>query len=299
MQTYIALVRHGATDWNYDARAQGHVDIPLNVEGRRQAEAVAARLATERWDAIYSSDLSRAYATAQAIASRTGLSVQVDERLRERCMGLAEGTTLLERKLRWPGDAWKSPPGFETDAELAQRGLAVLTEIAERHAGQRVLVVTHGGLIVTCLRSVSDGSVAIGLSRNTGISPATYDGQHFHLAGPHEYQHLLRDGVEYSSEKFRLIAEATRSGLPAIGLGAHEVEEFVANATAVESAWVEDRLVGYLRAFTDRVRTGYVDLLQTHPEYKAVEAVLLERLAERFPGVTFQRIEDRLAQPSA
>lgn len=214
-------------------------------------------------------------------------------------MGQAEGTTLLERQLRWPGIPWNSLPGIESDEALAQRGLAALTEIAQRHAGQRVLVVTHGGLIATVLRTVTEGSAVITLSRNTGISPVTFDGERFHLAGPHEYQHLLRDGVEYSSEKFRLIAEANRSGLPAVELRGDEIEHFVGSATAVESAWIEDQLVGYLRAFTDRVRTGYIDLLHTHPEHRAVASVMLERLAERFPGIAFQHIEGRLTQPSA
>lgn len=65
--TLIGLIRHGVTDWNYEYRAQGQVDIPLNDEGRRQAELLSKRMENEEWDYIYSSDLSRALETAEII----------------------------------------------------------------------------------------------------------------------------------------------------------------------------------------------------------------------------------------
>lgn len=298
MKTYLALVRHGVTDWNYDGRAQGHTDIPLNDEGRRQAEAVAARLATERWDAVYSSDLARAQTTAQAICRRTGHELVLDQRLRERNIGLAEGTVEPERQVRWPGVPFHSLPGLETNQELARRALAALTEIAGRHPGQRVIVVSHGGLIATFLREITGGALPYTISRNTGITPVLFDGHRFEVAGPHEYRHLLIDGVEYTGEKFRLVSEATRAGLPGLHLQAHEVEPFLWNATALESAWVDDRLVGYVRAFTDRVRTGYIDVLYTLPEYQRIESVLVQRLEQRFPGVRFDLLTDPLRERS-
>lgn len=298
MKTYIALVRHGVTDWNYDGRAQGQTDIHLNDEGRRQAEAVAARLSTERWDVVYSSDLARAQSTAQALCRRTGHELILDSRLRERNIGLAEGTVESERQARWPGVPFNSLPGLENNQELGQRGLAVLTEIARKHPGQRVLVVSHGGLIATFLREITDGCMPYTISRNTGITPVLYDGQRFEVAGPHEYRHLLIDGVEYTGEKFRLVSEATRSGLPGLHLAPHEWEPFLSNATAVESAWVNGQLVGYVRAFTDRVRTGYVDLLYALPEYQRVEAELIERLERRFPGVRFEVLGSTVQEQS-
>lgn len=287
MKTYIALVRHGVTEWNYEGRAQGHSDITLNDEGRRQAEAVGARLHTERWDSIYSSDLIRAASTARAIARHTGQPVTADPRLRERNMGLAEGTTHPERQLRWPGVPWNSLPGLETHEELARRALGVLTEIAQRHPGERVVVVTHGAFIAAFLREVTAGVGHGAIPRNTGITPVLYDGERFAPAGPHEFRHLLIDGVEYTGEKGRLLFEASRNGLPGIRLAPHEAEPFVLNATAVESAWVEDRLVGYARAFTDRVRFGYIDVAETLPEYHRVRPMLMQRLEQRFPGIPF------------
>ena len=67
--TTICLVRHGETDWNLHRRYQGWEDIPLNETGRGQAQVVALAIAGEEWDAIVASPLSRAYATAQAIAT--------------------------------------------------------------------------------------------------------------------------------------------------------------------------------------------------------------------------------------
>lgn len=287
MKTYIALVRHGVTDWNYDGRAQGHTDIPLNAEGLRQAEAVAVRLATERWNAVYSSDLGRAMATAQAICQRTGHSLIIEPRLRERSIGLAEGTTPVERQIRWPGVAWNSLPGMETDEQVAGRAMAVLSELARRHEGGRLIVVAHGGIIGNFLRKITGGTTYVGVSRNTGVSPVLFDGERFSLAGHPDHRHLLLDGIEYSAEKGRILSEVFRSGLPGTSLAEDEIEPFVLNATAMESAWFNDQLVGYARAFTDRIRFGYVDMVQTLPEFQRVKPVLLYRLEQRFPGIRF------------
>ena len=298
MKTYIALVRHGVTEWNYDARAQGHSDIPLSDEGRYQAEAVGARLRMERWDALYSSDLSRAVSTARAIGRHTGHEVLIDSRLRERNIGLAEGTTQHERQLRWPGVPWNSLPGLEPHEELARRAMDALTEIARRHEGERVIVVSHGALIAAFLREITAGNSRVGIPRNTGITPILYDGERFTPAGPHEFRHLLVDGVEYTGEKGRLLYEATRTGLPGIRLEANEAEPFVLNATAVESAWVDDRLVGYARLFSDQVRAGYVDYVETLPEYQRVRPVLIQRLERRFPGVQLELLGSSLEERS-
>lgn len=296
MKTYIALVRHGVTDWNYDARMQGHTDVPLNPEGERQAEAMADRLATERWDAVYSSDLCRARATAMALCRRTGHQLVVEPRLRERQIGMAEGTTALERRLRWPEATLADIPGVETDGPLGGRGEAIITEIARRHPGQRVVIVTHGGIIATFLRRVLGDGAFTGISRNTGISPVVYDGEGYTAAGPHDYRHLLVDGVEYSGEKYRLLREAQRSGLPGLALEPELIEDFILRSTAVEAAWVDGRLVAYARAFTDGVCFGYIDLLYTQPGHKKVGDRLLERLGQRFPKVRFERLTGGLEE---
>jgi len=104
--TEILLIRHGETDWNVDKRLQGHIDIGLNAEGRRQVQALGAALAGEGIDAIVSSDLQRARDTAQAVASACGLPLAIDAGLRERCYGAFEGLRHSEVEQRYP-DAYR------------------------------------------------------------------------------------------------------------------------------------------------------------------------------------------------
>ena len=91
--TTLLLARHGETDWNRELRIQGSSDIELNELGRRQARFLAQELTDVDLDAIYSSDLSRAHATAAAVAATHGLSVKLDPWLRERSFGSWEGLT--------------------------------------------------------------------------------------------------------------------------------------------------------------------------------------------------------------
>ena len=148
----LLLSRHGETDWNRSHRWQGFTGPPLNETGRRQARELAARL--HRIDAIYSSDSERARETAEIVAARLGLPVTQDRRLREVNFGEWEGLTRQEINERYAGafSRWDAcelaePAGGESDAAMAERVLHALSEIAERHGDDRVLVVTSGGPI--------------------------------------------------------------------------------------------------------------------------------------------------------
>lgn len=148
----IGLVRHGVTDWNYEHRAQGQADIPLNEEGRRQAELLSKRMKNEDWDYIYSSDLSRALETAETIGKLKNIEVITDQRLREMNCGLIEGTTEQDRVNRW-GYGWsRLDLGIEQREEVATRGMNCITDISERHPGKKVLIVSHGALIGLTLK---------------------------------------------------------------------------------------------------------------------------------------------------
>jgi 2,3-bisphosphoglycerate-dependent phosphoglycerate mutase len=102
--TRIFALRHGQTAWNAELRIQGQLDRPLDDTGRWQAARLAQALAGEKLAAIYSSDLQRALATAQALAQTTGAPVITDRRLRERGFGCFEGLTYAEVQRDWP--AW-------------------------------------------------------------------------------------------------------------------------------------------------------------------------------------------------
>src|SRR4051794_22337782 len=105
--TVVGLIRHGVTDWNRERRIQGHTNIPLNADGRKQAELLANRMVDEEWDVIYASDLGRAQETAACIGHVKQLEVQTDPRLREMYCGEIEGTTQEERVAKW-GEDWST-----------------------------------------------------------------------------------------------------------------------------------------------------------------------------------------------
>jgi broad specificity phosphatase PhoE len=149
--TTILLARHGETDWNLQRRVQGHSDTPLNETGRAQALALAETLDGANLDAIYASDLARAYDTARVVAERKGLTVTTLPELRERNFGTWEGLTDTEIHERFPQAKSGSWGDGETKEAMAERVLAALHRIASTHPGGRVLVVTHGGPVRSLL----------------------------------------------------------------------------------------------------------------------------------------------------
>jgi len=153
----IGLVRHGQTDWNVEGRLQGQTDIPLNAEGVKQAEALANRLSSERpmWDAVLSSDLMRAYCTAEIIAEALGIPLLAGEkRLRERGFGECEGLLRSEREERW-GLGWAElAPGIESDEAVRARGMQVIEELRKNQRGKNILIVTHGSFLAQMLAAL-------------------------------------------------------------------------------------------------------------------------------------------------
>ncbi len=157
--TRIVAVRHGETAWNVDTRIQGQLDIGLNKRGMWQAQRVGLALADEAIDHIYSSDLSRAHTTAQAIAqhARTphARTVRLHTGLRERGFGTFEGQTWAAIAEQWPEESrrWKqrdphfAPPGGETPTQLLARVSRTVEEIAAQHLGEHIVLVAHGGVM--------------------------------------------------------------------------------------------------------------------------------------------------------
>jgi probable phosphoglycerate mutase len=156
--TEIVLVRHGQTVWNLEGRRQGHRDSPLSEHGLFQAQRIADRLSERKFAAIHSSDLGRAYQTAERIARTTGNQIRTDPRLRERNYGIFEGLTGEEVNRICPEEFSlfrKSGPDFvipkgESTTVFHQRCISCLEELACHHEGENFIVVTHLG-VLNCL----------------------------------------------------------------------------------------------------------------------------------------------------
>ncbi|WP_430782219.1 histidine phosphatase family protein [Actinoplanes sp. G11-F43] len=150
--TRLIVWRHGNTDWNASSRFQGQADIPLNELGRRQAADAADLLARLSPDVIVASDLSRAYETATALATRTGLDIRPDQRLRERFFGEWQGLTTDEIRATHPAEhaRWKAGDddlgcGVESLDDLGKRVGDGLQDAARLAPGGTVVVASHGG----------------------------------------------------------------------------------------------------------------------------------------------------------
>jgi glucosyl-3-phosphoglycerate phosphatase len=152
----LVLLRHGRTAWNESGRAQGHADVELDSLGHAQAERVAGHLAGLGASALWSSDLRRARQTAAYLASRSGLDVTLDPRLREFDVGERQGLTLAEFAARFPddyavwaeGDRLVPARNGESTTDVAARILPALGECLDRMGpGQTGVVVTHGAAI--------------------------------------------------------------------------------------------------------------------------------------------------------
>lgn len=165
LRTQICLVRHGETAWNLEKRLQGHLDVPLNATGIKQARATARRLAGTRFAAIYCSDLGRARVTAHEICTELEQAPQDEPDLRERHYGIFQGLTYDEAASRHP-DAYARflarDPAFAFDGggesleKFAARVRALFVRLVEAHAGERILLVTHGGVLDIAHRIASD-----------------------------------------------------------------------------------------------------------------------------------------------
>jgi len=160
--TRLYLVRHGETEWNHSLRYQGHRDIPLSERGRVQARKIARRLSTEKLDAAYASDLSRALETAKTIAEPHRLDVKIMPELRETNFGDWEGLTYAEIDSRFHEvmKGWRTNPretripGGESLGDMAERCWLGLNKIIEDNPDRNVLVTAHGGIIRIAVATV-------------------------------------------------------------------------------------------------------------------------------------------------
>ncbi len=155
----LVLLRHGQTEWNATARAQGHADVELDDVGHAQAAAAAPWVAGFGPAALWSSDLARARQTASYVEKETGLVAILDERLREYDVGDRTGLTLAEFSVQFPDEyvAWRGGrydvvPGAESTADVHARIVPACRELVDSIApGQTAVAVTHGAALKVAL----------------------------------------------------------------------------------------------------------------------------------------------------
>jgi len=145
----IYIIRHGQTDWNIEHRTQGQTDIVLNTEGIKQAELITQKIVNLKIDSIISSDLKRAYMTAQIINEKFNKIIVADKRLREFNFGTLEGIPRDQITQEIWGKFNENPKQFnaETKKEVFNRIKSFIDDIKSENLNKNVLVVTHGGPI--------------------------------------------------------------------------------------------------------------------------------------------------------
>lgn len=164
----LVLVRHGETDWNMVRRIQGQLDEPLNAVGVQQAKAAAARFAPGMVDAIHCSDLLRASQTAAEIGAVTGVPVVPEAFWRERHFGRFQGWVYADIQRDDPEtyrriearDPDLDLQGGESLMQVRARIEAALAGLVQRYRGQRVVVVSHGGVLDAIYRLVTGKPVS-------------------------------------------------------------------------------------------------------------------------------------------
>ena len=159
--TVVFLARHGETRWNVERRFQGHLDSDLSERGLEQARRLGQRLAPEPLRAVYSSDLGRTRRTAEFVAGPHGLSVHTHAglrvidcgewtgRMRSDVRSVPEWAAMMDRYRQRPSE--HRMPGGETIRDVQARALAFLGEVASRHSGQSIAVISHHVVVETMI----------------------------------------------------------------------------------------------------------------------------------------------------
>ena len=200
--TNLLFIRHGETDWNRQQRFQGQIDVPLNDNGLAQAARLGQRLAAEPFDVLLSSDLTRAQQTAAPLAQAWDMPLQPVPGLREQHFGAWEGldvpTIKSQHGALWPqwlqhdGD-FALPGGGESLRQFHARVMASVRQLVAQHAGRRLALVTHGGVLDMLWRSAQNLPLQ-GLRScdipNTGLNHLRWVGEQLLIDSWGDAEHL-------------------------------------------------------------------------------------------------------------
>ena len=208
--TRLIVIRHGETDWNLGTRIQGHTDIALNMTGLQQAARVANALRGETLDAIYASDLLRAWQTANAIAHATQSQLVREPGLRERSFGSFEGKTYSELEAEFPEDSrrWRqrdpdwTPPAGESLVTMRERIVSTAARLAQQHLGGQIVLVAHGGVLDQLYRLATGQGLQAPRTwqlGNAAINRLLWTPEGFTLVGWADARHLEADAIDEGS----------------------------------------------------------------------------------------------------
>lgn len=209
MKTKIILVRHGESLGNARCILLGHTDMDLSELGYRQAEATANALKDERIDAVYSSDLLRAFNTAAPNAGLRSLTVHKSKRLREIYLGEWEGKSvadILEKHRDMYENDWLGGygtfrfPGGESTVEAGERLYAEVVRIAKENQGKTILVASHAAAIRSFFAKVLqiapvDIVEKLPFPSNASYSEVYFNGQSFESGRFSVDDHLANVGI--------------------------------------------------------------------------------------------------------
>lgn len=183
----LHLFRHGETDWNVIRRLQGHTDIPLNDEGRKQAQSLQKYFAANPVDVFYSSDLKRAHETAQLANSILQRPLTTHLELRESFLGELEGKTRDEVNALYGEENWQRwssvhpehadfrLPGAESSRDTVSRVLGALARFCHEHDFTSAGICTHGLVMRRLLHTVKPDLKNLIAVPNCGVYQITYD----------------------------------------------------------------------------------------------------------------------------
>ena len=210
MTTRICFIRHGETDWNVAHRIQGQIDIELNDTGHKQAVAMAFNAAHHQFNAIYSSDLQRAFTTAAMLAERRGLEIKPLPLLRERHYGIFQGITAKEAAQTHPKEhalymARDLVYDFETGESMhtfADRVASAIDTMSRHHSGQTIAAVSHAGVLDIIYRKATGRPLHTPRDfdvPNCALNWFKFDEHGWHLEAwddHHHLAHVIKDAVE-------------------------------------------------------------------------------------------------------
>lgn len=200
--TKIYLIRHAEAEGNLYRRIQGHWDGSITPLGLQQIDALAQRFRREHIDALYCSDLSRARATAEAITRYHDIPAVATPRLTEICMGVWEGRAWGDVEHEFPEqmryfntdpDRW-SVPGCEPIRDVQKRMKRAISDLAARHDGQTIALVSHGmairAYLCTVLGIPNSEMATLPYGDNTSVSLLLVDGEHTTVEYYNDNRHL-------------------------------------------------------------------------------------------------------------